>query len=66
MAVFSALGVLLALVAIRRHRMARGTAQDAAASAAAHLHTLPTTAAGGASPTADDSPRPDHLDGASP
>jgi EmrB/QacA subfamily drug resistance transporter len=45
MAVFSALGVLLAIVAIRRHRTARGTLQDAAASAAAHLHTLPTSAA---------------------
>jgi MFS family permease len=45
MAVFSALGILLAIVAIRRHRAALGTLQDAAASAAAHLHTLPTTAA---------------------
>ena len=44
MAVFSALGILLALFAIRRHRAARGTVQDAAASAAAALHTLPTTA----------------------
>jgi MFS family permease len=44
MAVFSALGILLALFAIRRHRAARGTVLDAAASAAAHLHTLPTTA----------------------
>lgn len=66
MAVFSALGVLLALVAIRRHRMARGTVQDAAASAAAHLHTIPTTAAGHTSPTADESTRSDHVDGASP
>jgi EmrB/QacA subfamily drug resistance transporter len=65
MAVFSALGVLLALVAIRRHRMARGTVQDAAASAAAHLHTLPTTAVEPSSSAADDS-RPDHVDGASP
>ena len=40
MAAFSALGILLALVAIRRHRAARGTVLDAAASAAAHLaHT---------------------------
>jgi EmrB/QacA subfamily drug resistance transporter len=46
MAVFSALGILLAIVAIRRHRAAAGTLQDAAASAAAHLHTLPTTATG--------------------
>jgi EmrB/QacA subfamily drug resistance transporter len=44
MAVFSALGVLLAIVAIRRHRAAKGTVGDAAAAAAAHLHTLPTTA----------------------
>ena len=44
MTVISALGILLAVVAIRRHRTATGTVQDAAASAAAHLHTLPTTA----------------------
>jgi MFS family permease len=44
MTVISALGILLAVVAIRRHRAATGTVQDAAASAAAHLHTLPTTA----------------------
>lgn len=47
MAVFSALGVLLAVVAIRRHRAAQGTLQDSAAAAAAHLMTLPTTASGG-------------------
>jgi sugar phosphate permease len=46
MVAFSALGILLALFALRRHRAERGTMQDAAASAAAHLHTLPTTAAG--------------------
>jgi hypothetical protein len=46
MVVFSALGILLALFAIRRHRAEQGTMQDAAASAAAHLHTLPTTAVG--------------------
>jgi len=44
MTVISGLGILLAVVAIRRHRAAEGTLQDAAASAAAHLHTLPTTA----------------------
>jgi sugar phosphate permease len=44
MVVFSALGILLALVAIRRFRAEKGTLQDAAASASAHLHTLPTTA----------------------
>ncbi|MBA2956256.1 MFS transporter [Nocardioides sp. MAH-18] len=49
MAVISALGILLALVAIRRHKAAQGTAQDAAASAAAHLHTIPTTASGSGS-----------------
>ena len=49
MAVISALGIVLAVVAIRRHRAAEGTAQDAAASAAAHLHTIPTTASGSAS-----------------
>ena len=46
LAAISALGILLALVAIRRHRAAEGTAQDAAASAAAHLYTIPTTASG--------------------
>jgi EmrB/QacA subfamily drug resistance transporter len=46
MAVFSALGLLMAIVVIVRHRSGRGTLTDAAASAAAHLHTLPTTAAG--------------------
>ena len=50
MVVFSALGILLALVAIRRFRAEQGTMQDAAASAAAHLHTLPTTAAAAPSP----------------
>jgi MFS family permease len=50
MAVFSALGILLALVAIRRFRAEQGTVQDAAASAAAHLHTLPTTASAAPSP----------------
>ena len=48
MAVISALGILLALVAIRRHRAAEGTVLDAAASAAAHLHTIPTSASGSA------------------
>jgi hypothetical protein len=46
MAVISALGILLAVVAIRRHRAATGTLQDSAAAAAAHLITLPTTATG--------------------
>jgi EmrB/QacA subfamily drug resistance transporter len=45
LAVFSALGILLAVVAVRRHRAAEGTLRDAAASAAAHLHTIPTSAA---------------------
>lgn len=44
MVVFSALGVLMAVVAIRRHRAETGTVLDAAASASAHLHTLPTSA----------------------
>lgn len=43
MAVFSFLGVLMALV-IARHRAATGTMQDAAAAAAAVAHTLPTSA----------------------
>ncbi len=49
MAVISALGILLAVVAIRRHRATLGTAQDAAAAASAHLHTIPTSATGSAS-----------------
>jgi EmrB/QacA subfamily drug resistance transporter len=44
MTVISALGILLVVVAIRRLRAAEGTLQDAAAGAASHLHTLPTTA----------------------
>jgi EmrB/QacA subfamily drug resistance transporter len=58
MAAISALGVLLAVVAIRRHRAAQGTLQDSAAAAAAHLITLPTTAAGAARarPTTEDAP----------
>jgi EmrB/QacA subfamily drug resistance transporter len=47
MAGFSVLGVVMAVM-LRRHRMAQGTLQDAAASAAAILHTLPTTASGSA------------------
>ena len=45
MAVFSFIGVLMAFV-IARHRAATGTMQDAAAAAAAHTHTLPTSATG--------------------
>jgi EmrB/QacA subfamily drug resistance transporter len=44
MAVFSFLGVLMAFVMGRRYRTARGTVNDAAASAAAIAHTLPTSA----------------------
>lgn len=63
MAVLSALGILLAVVAIRRHRAAQGTVQDAAAAAAAHLITIPTSAAGAASrpaagPAVGDRPAP--------
>jgi hypothetical protein len=47
MAVFSFLGVLMAFV-IARHRATTGTMQDVAASAAAHTHTLPTSATTGA------------------
>jgi hypothetical protein len=43
MAVFSAVGVAMAVV-MGRHRSAEGTVQDAAASAAAVSHTLPTSA----------------------
>ncbi|WP_043496552.1 MFS transporter [Georgenia sp. SUBG003] len=48
MAVFSFLGVLMAVV-IPRHRAAAGTVEDAAAAAAAHTHTLPTSATAGRS-----------------
>jgi MFS family permease len=44
MAVFSFLGVLMAFVMGRRYRAATGTVNDAAASAAAISHTLPTSA----------------------
>ena len=43
MAVFSVAGVAMAVV-MGRHRAAQGTLHDAAASAAAVSHTLPTTA----------------------
>jgi EmrB/QacA subfamily drug resistance transporter len=49
MAVFSFLGVLMAFV-IARHRAATGTLNDAAAAAAAHTHTLPTSATAGGVP----------------
>lgn len=45
MAVFSAIGLLLAILVIVRHRAGGATMSDAAASAAAALHTLPRTAA---------------------
>lgn len=48
MAVFSALGIWLAIVAIRYHRAAQATLRDSAAAAAAHLHTIPTSSAGAA------------------
>lgn len=48
MAIFSFLGVLMAFV-IARHRAAKGTLNDAAAAAAAHTHTLPTSATAGRS-----------------
>lgn len=47
MAVACLLGLLLAVVAVRRQRAAgRATLQDSAAAAAAHLHTIPTSGAG--------------------
>ncbi len=55
MASFSALGVLMAVLA-GRHRQPRGTLEDAAASAAALLHTLPTSATPG--PAEDERPGP--------
>jgi MFS family permease len=51
MAVFSAAGVLMAVL-MGRHRAAQGTLQDAAASAAAVSHTLPTTASATPDPAA--------------
>jgi EmrB/QacA subfamily drug resistance transporter len=50
MAAFSFVGVLMALV-MARHRAARGTLEDSAAAAAAHTHTLPTSATAGAGGT---------------
>ena len=46
LAVISAAGVLMAVLAGRRYRQPRGTLEDAVASAAALLHTLPTSATG--------------------
>jgi EmrB/QacA subfamily drug resistance transporter len=46
MAIFSFLGVLMALV-IARHRATTGTTDDALVAAAAHTHTLPTSATAG-------------------
>ena len=43
MAAFSVAGVLMAVV-MGRHRAAKGTVHDSAAAAAAHTHTLPTSA----------------------
>jgi EmrB/QacA subfamily drug resistance transporter len=53
MAVFSFAGVWMALV-IARHRAASGTLQDAAAAAAAHSITLPTSATAGPTDSPDD------------
>jgi EmrB/QacA subfamily drug resistance transporter len=53
MAVFSFLGVLMALV-MAKHRPAAGTREDAAAAAAAHTHTLPTSATAGRRPALAD------------
>jgi EmrB/QacA subfamily drug resistance transporter len=46
MAIFSFLGILMAFV-IARHRAATGTMDDALVAAAAHTHTLPTSATAG-------------------
>jgi hypothetical protein len=43
MAAFSAAGVAMAVI-MGRHRAADGTLDDAASAAAAHTHTLPTSA----------------------
>jgi MFS family permease len=55
MAAISLLGVVVAVV-MGRHRPARGTVHDAAAAAAAHTHTLPTSATGNGVPP--DAPEP--------
>jgi hypothetical protein len=44
MVAFSLAGVAMAVVMGRRYRSARGTVADSAAAAAAHTHTLPTSA----------------------
>ncbi|MEV0894498.1 MFS transporter [Promicromonospora sp. MEB111] len=66
MAVFSALGLLLAIVVIVRHPAGRGTLSDSAAAAAAHLHTLPTTAAAVAPAAGEDTASVDHPSGETP
>ena len=43
MAVFSLAGVVMAVV-MGRHKVAKGTLADSGAAAAAHTHTLPTSA----------------------
>jgi EmrB/QacA subfamily drug resistance transporter len=53
MAAFSLAGVAMAVV-MGRHRTARGTLEDAAAAAAAHTHTLPTSATPDAAAVAGD------------
>ena len=52
MAVFSVAGVVMALL-MTKHRAAQGDLHDAAASAAAVAHTLPTSATSTAEPAAD-------------
>ncbi len=49
MAVISFAGVAMAVVMGRRYRATTGTLEDAAAAAAAHTHTLPTSATAGGS-----------------
>jgi hypothetical protein len=46
MAIFSFLGVLMVFL-IGRHRATAGTVDDALVAAAAHTHTLPTSATAG-------------------
>jgi EmrB/QacA subfamily drug resistance transporter len=57
MAVFSFVGVVMAVV-MRRHQATRGTLADAAAAAAATSHTLPTSASGAAAPSASSASPP--------
>ena len=57
MVAFSLAGVVMAVV-MGRHRTARGTLADSAAAAAAHTHTVPTSATPVATPTGHSDAQP--------